>query len=96
MMAKYEAMFVLQPNVNEEQKKELYAQIGETITKHEGKLINAGVWSEKRKLSYPIKKFIEGIYYLISFELDPGIILKIKQIYQLNENIIRLLITRSE
>ena len=95
-MVKYEVMFILRPNLNEEQKKELYAQLGEAITKNNGEIVNANVWSQEKKLSYPIKKFHEGIYYLIIFRADPGAIQKLKQIYKLNENIIRLLLTKSE
>ena len=95
-MPKYEAMFILQPNLNEERKKELYAQLDEAITKNNGEIVNANVWSQAKKLSYPIKKFQEGIYYLIIFKADPGAIQKLKQIYKLNENIIRLLLTKSE
>lgn len=95
MMVKYEAMFILQPNLNEEQKKELQNQLGEAITKNNGEIVNASVWSQEKKLSYPIKKFQEGVYYLIIFRADPGAIQKLKQIYKLNENIIRLLLTKS-
>ena len=95
MINNYEAMFILQPNLNEAQAKEAFAQLGEAITKNGGQVSASGVWSEKRKLSYPVKKFNEGIYYLITFKAEASVILKLKQAYSLNENIIRLLITRS-
>lgn len=95
-MVKYEAMLILRPNLNEEQKKELHNQLGEAITKNNGQIINANVWSQEKKLSYPIKKFQEGTYYLTIFKADPGAIQKIKQIYKLNEHIIRFLLTKSE
>lgn len=95
-MNNYEAMFILNPNLSEEQKKELSAQLNEAITKNQGEVISSSEWSEKRKLSYPIKKFHEGIYYLITFKINPNAIVKLKQILKLNENIIRLLITKKE
>ena len=95
-MANYEAMFIVNPNVNEEQKKEITAHLNDAILKNQGEVVSAAVWSEKRKLSYPIKKFQEGIYYLINFKAEPSSILKLKQLYKLNESIIRLLITRGE
>lgn len=95
-MANYEAMFIVNPNVNEEQKKEITAHLNDAILKNQGEVVSAAVWSEKRKLAYPIKKFHEGIYYLINFKAEPGSILKLKQVYKLNESIIRLLITRGE
>ena len=96
MINKYEAMFILQPNLNEAQGKEVFAQLGEAITKNEGQILTSGIWSEKRKLGYPIKKFREGIYYLITFKAEASVILKLRQIYKLNENILRILIIKSE
>jgi small subunit ribosomal protein S6 len=95
-MANYEAMFIVNSNVNEEQKKEITAHLNDAILKNQGEVVSAAVWSEKRKFAYPIKKFQEGIYYLINFKAEPSSILKLKQGYKLNESIIRLLITRGE
>ena len=95
-MVDYEAMFILNPNLSEEQKKELYAQLKDAVTKEQGEIVSAGVWSEKRKLIYPIKKFQEGIYYLVDFKIAPGAILKLRQAYKVNENIIRILFAKKE
>jgi small subunit ribosomal protein S6 len=93
-MSEYEAMLIVQPNINEERKKELFDGINDTASKNGAEIISSSVWSEKRKLSYPIKKFQEGIYYLIAFKAGPAVISKLKQAYKLNENIIRLLIVK--
>lgn len=93
-MAEYEAMLIVQPNLNEERRQELFNSLNEAVTKNGAEIINSGVWSEKRRLSFPIKKFQEGIYYTINFKAEPGSISKLKQAYKLNENIIRLLIVR--
>lgn len=94
-MHNYEVMFIVNPNVNEDRKKEITAQLNEAIVKNQGELISSAIWSEKRKLAYPIKKFHEGIYYLAQFKSEPANILKLKQAYKLNEDVIRLLITKS-
>ena len=94
-MAKYEAMVIVNPNLNEEQKKEISAHVSDVIVKNQGEVVNLTVWSERRKLAYPMKKFQEGIYYLLNFTADPASIIKLKQAYKLNENIIRMLILRN-
>lgn len=94
-MSNYEAMFILQPNLNEEQKKTLCAQLNEVVLKNQGEIVNSGIWSEKRKLAYTIKKFQEGIYYLMNFKVAPSAIIKLKQAYRLNENIVRLMILKT-
>lgn len=95
-MNSYEAMFIVNPNLNEEQKKDAFNQLNDAILKNQGEVINSAVWSEKRKLCYPIKKFQEGIYYLVNFKVDPSAITKIKQVYKLNENIVRMLLLKIE
>ena len=94
-MNNYEAMFIVNPNLNQDQQKELFAQLNDTVTKYKGEISDSKLWSEKRKLTYPIKKFHEGIYYLISFKVQPKEIVELRQAYRLNENIIRLLITNN-
>ena len=95
-MNKYEAMFIVNPDLVEEDKKNLFNQIGESITKNQGQLLDQAVWAEKRKLIFPIKKHHEATYYLVNFMCPPEIIKEIKRIYGLNENILRVMITRPE
>ncbi len=95
-MNSYEAMFIVNPNLNEEQKKDALNQLNDVIIKNQGEVVNSAVWSEKRKLCYAIKKFQEGIYFLVNFKVSPSAITKIKQVYKLNENIIRMLLLKIE
>ena len=93
-MVNYEAMFIVKPDLNEEQLKEFYAQLGGAITKNNGEVVESKVWSERRRLAYPIKKSQDGIYCLISFKAEPKHVLALKQVYRLNENILRLLVVK--
>jgi len=92
-MKKYEAMFIIKPDLSEEERKNLFHQIGDAVTKNSGEISNANIWSEKKKLFFPLKKYREGVYYLMDFTLDPLAVAKIRHAYNLNENILRVLIT---
>lgn len=92
-MKKYEAMFIVKPALSEDEKKNLFSQIAEVITKNSGEVAKANVWSERRRFYFPIKKSDEGIYYLVNFSLPPEGVTKARQAYKLNENILRVLIT---
>ena len=63
------------------------------MAKFGGTLNTAAVWSEKKKLCFPIKKRDEGTYYLINFQMPPLAVKDLKHAYQLNENILRVLFT---
>ncbi len=95
-MKKYEAMFIVKPDLSEEERKGLFAQINDSITKNNGNITNASIWAEKRKLFFTIKKSREGLYYLVNFTVSPDAVAKIKHNYALNENILRVLVTKQE
>jgi small subunit ribosomal protein S6 len=95
-MNKYEAMFIIKPDLSEDDRKALFAQIQEAVVKNSGQVTNAAVWAEKRKLVFPIKKQQEGIYYLVNFTAPSEAITKLKYTFKLNELILRVLILRPE
>lgn len=95
-MNKYEMMVIVRPDLNEEEKKNVFDQIADVISKNEGSIASAGVWAEKRRMYFPIKKQQEGIYYLVNFTLPSDGVSKLKYAYKLNEAILRVLILRDE
>jgi small subunit ribosomal protein S6 len=95
-MKKYEAMFILKPDLKEDEVNSVGKQINESIIKSKGEVSLSEIWSNKRKLAYPIKKYNEGIYYRVNFSIQPTEIDGLKQIFRLNENILRVLILKLE
>lgn len=93
-MNSYEAMFLTDIKSDEKSTEEVFNQIKEPIAKNEGSIISSHIWAEKRKLCYPVKKRQEATYYLVNFKLNPDAVDKIKQVYRLNEDILRVLITK--
>lgn len=94
-MNKYEAMCIIKPDLGEEERKAIFSQINDTVSKNSGNITNSVVWSERRKLIFSIRKYNEGVYYLLDFTLeDSQKMPQIRQAYKLNENILRVLITR--
>ena len=95
-MNKYEAMFIIKPDITEEDRKVLFGQIQEAVAKNNGQVTNAAIWAEKRKLIFPLKKQQEGVYYLVNFSAPSDAISKLKYTFKLNEQILRVLILRPE
>lgn len=93
-MNRYEAMFIIKPDLSDEEKKTLFSQINDVVTKNNGTLANGSIWAERKKLYSPIKKFHEGLFYLANFSMLGPSIKEIRHAYNLNENILRVLITR--
>lgn len=95
-MNKYEAMVIVKPNLSDEDKKALFKQIDEAVVKNGGQITQSGIWAEKRKFYFPINKFSEGIYYLAAFMAPSQAVKDVRNIYKLNENILRVLFTRMD
>ena len=95
-MNNYEAMFLIDAKLDEKAANTIFEQIKEAITKNKGNITSSRIWSEKHRLCFPIKKHQEAVYYIVNFNLQSDSIDKIKQDYRLNENILRVLITRIE
>lgn len=92
-MNKYEAMFILKPDLSEEERKTLFNQLSDIVAKFNGKVAQANIWAEKKKLFFPLKKYHEGLYYLVNFNASPEALTEINRAYKLNEHILRVLIT---
>ena len=95
-MNKYEAMFIIRPDLSEEDRKVVFSQINDAVAKNNGEVTEGAVWGERRKLYFTINKFQEGVYYLMNFSLPPLAVKELRQAYKLNENILRVLVTKQE
>lgn len=93
-MSKYEVMIITKPDLKEDEKEALFKQFSEAISKNGGQVINQQVWLPKSRLTFSIKRQTEGLYYLIQFMGDTGLIAKLNQAYRLNESILRFLVSR--
>ena len=94
-MNKYEAMLIVKPDLSEDERKVVFAQINDAVTKLQGEVVSGAVWSEKRKLYFPLKKYHEGVYYLLNFTLPAEVVQDLRTAYKLNESILRVLVSRA-
>lgn len=93
-MREYETVFVLDPNLDEEQVKAEVDKVQGVITGMEGEIIGVEPGG-KRRLTYEIKGNREGYYTLISFKSKPSSIAELERSYKLNERVLRHIIVNS-
>ena len=92
-MKGYEGIFIFKPDLDKEGLSKVLGQVQEILAKHSSSTDEIKEWG-KQRLAYPIKKYKEGFYYLINFHMLPDGISKIRSSFNLNESILRVLITR--
>jgi len=93
-MNNYEGLFIIKPDLNEEDTKNVIKAITDSVTKNGGSVLKEEPWG-KRQLAYPVKKLKEGYYYKVDFTAPAAAIAKLENTYKLSsDTIIRTMITR--
>ena len=88
--ANYEAMFILNPTLTEEQTAALVAQF-KGIVESKGTVTEVDEWG-KRRLAYPINDLMDGYYVLMTFTAEPTLPAELDRRFRINENVMRSLI----
>ena len=91
-MNKYEIMFILKSN-EEEAIKAQVSELKAVITDMKGE-ITIEKEMGNRKLAYPIKKELNGYYYVMNVNANNEAIAEFDRKAKINENVIRHLIIR--
>lgn len=68
-MTKYEILYIIRPNIDEEAKAALVERFDGILTDNGAANLESKDW-EKRKLAYEINDFREGIYHIATFEAE--------------------------
>ena len=71
-MRTYEVLFILSPQVTEEETTTLVSDFKGVAERNGATLKNEEAWG-RRRLAYPIQKFTEGVYHLFVFESDSSL-----------------------
>ena len=93
-MRTYEVLFILSPQVAEEEATSLitdFKHVGESTG---AKLAHEEAWG-RRRLAYPIQKFHEGNYHLFVFESD-GSLAELDRRMKNSDRILRHMIVRTD
>lgn len=92
-MKKYEIMFIVKSTNESDEIKATAEFMKSIITDNKGKVVEFNELGEK-KLAYPIKKEINGYYYVMVVEADNNAISELNRKASINENILRHLTIR--
>ena len=89
----YELIVVITPEATEEKMETRLNSVSQYITGHGGTVASMDKWG-KRRMSYPIKKSVEGNYVLFKFMLPPGASRELENNLRISEDVLRYLIVR--
>lgn len=93
-MHSYELVAIISPEIDEEGIARIIDEVDRCVTKRGGTASETRKWG-KRKLAYPIKKFMEGNYISTQFKLEPKLIKETAAEIGAPEEVLRHLIVKA-
>lgn len=96
MNTTYELMLLVEPKETEDASKTAVSQVVKSIKTHlTGVEIKEDYWGE-RELAYKIGKNTKALYTVLNFKCSPEIAKNLPKILNINDKIIRYLLTKLE
>lgn len=92
-MLNYEIMFIVKTTIEAEKQKKTIDSMKKIITDAKGKIVETKEMGEK-KLAYPIKKELNGYYYVLKVEATPEVVAEFDRRALIDETILRHLIIK--
>lgn len=95
-MTKYEIMFIVRPDVDEETRKNTVATLEKTLTDAKSTITLSKELGQK-EFAYEIKKMKSGFYYLYNIETSASnATSEFERVARINENVVRHLVLKLE
>lgn len=94
-MRKYEIMYIMRPDLDEDSQQALVEKFDSVLTDH-GAQITEVEEMGKRRLAYEIKDYRDGVYRVIYTTADPEAINEFDRLMKLNNDILRFMVIRDE
>jgi small subunit ribosomal protein S6 len=92
-MKKYEGLFILESTGKEEGIKEIIDKISHEITSAGGKVENVQKMDKRNFTRVADRKHNSGFYVNFIFEIEPGAVNQLRQRFDLNEEVFRVMFT---
>lgn len=94
-MRDYELVFIIQPDLEDEERVVLVEKVQEWVASAGGQIAKMDNWGH-RKLAYPIRKFTEGFYILMNLQMPPEGVRELERRFQISEQVLRYLTVKQE
>ena len=90
----YELVFIVSPEVTDESLENTVDSVSQFISGKDGIISDSERWG-KRKLAYPMGRFLEGHYVLTRFKISPARCKELEASLEISEEILRHLLIKS-
>jgi len=91
----YEVMFILRPDVAEEDADKLITGFSNSVT-NGGGVVKSAEKMGRRKLAYMVRKFADGNYVLLTIEATGPVVLELERRLRVTEQVIKFITVRMD
>jgi len=91
----YELMFIVRPDMPEEDQDKLISTLESVVTTSGGQMKNVEKMG-KRRLAYVVRRFHDGVYILLTFEGSGGLVHELERRLRVSEPVIKFLSVRTD
>lgn len=91
----YEVMFIVRPDMAEEEVDKLIAGFSTTVT-NGGGVVKALEKMGRRKLAYMVRKFNDGNFVLLTIEANGAVVLELERRLRVTEPVIKFITVRMD
>jgi small subunit ribosomal protein S6 len=95
MNRSYELMFIVRPDMTEEDQDRLISNLESAVASSGGQMKNVEKMG-KRRLAYTVRKFSDGVYILLTFEGSGGLVHELERRLRVSEAVIKFLSVRTD
>lgn len=92
-MRKYEVVFVLRPDLDEEKNEAVLERFKGLIESHGGEILKFDKWG-KRRLAYEIQDFKEGVYIIVHMNAQSKVATELDRVFKITDEVLRHIIVR--
>lgn len=89
----YELMFIVRPDMPEEEQQKLISTLESVVTSSGGSVHKVDVMG-KRRLAYVVRRFHDGIYVLLTVEGSGGLVHELERRLRVTEQVIKFITVR--
>ena len=95
VMRKYEIMYIIRPNIEDEARKALVERFNGILTSNGAEIVDSKEWG-KRRLAYEINDFRDGYYQLMHVNAETVAVDEFTRLAEISEDIIRHIVVKDE
>ncbi|MFZ7761056.1 30S ribosomal protein S6 [Bacillus velezensis] len=94
-MKKYEVMYIIRPNIDEESKKAVIERFNNVLTSNGAEITGTKDWG-KRRLAYEINDFRDGFYQILNVQSEARAVAEFDRLAKISDDIIRHIVVKEE